>query len=184
MEKIIVASDSFKGCMSSSEIGERIAITTRKLFPEVEVTVLPISDGGEGLVEAVVKNGGFLRQEGTFCDPQRQPLTAAWARREAEAVIELAQCSGLGLCHPRNPALATTYGTGLQIKAALDAGCQTIYLGLGGSGTHDGGCGIAAALGVRFLHHGKSFLPTGATLDQIEALDLSDCELFLSLIHI
>ena len=73
MEKIIVASDSFKGCMSSSEIGERIAITTRKLFPEVEVTVLPISDGGEGLVEAVVKNGGFLRQEGTFCDPQKVP---------------------------------------------------------------------------------------------------------------
>ena len=135
-------------------------------------------------VEAVVKNGGFLRQEGTFCDPQRQPLTAAWARREAEAVIELAQCSGLGLCHPRHPALATTYGTGLPIKAALDAGCQTIYLGLGGSGTHDGGCGIAAALCVRFLQHGKSFLPTGATLDQIEALDLSDCELFLSLIHI
>ena len=91
MKKIIVASDSFKGCMSSSEIGECIAVTTRKLFPEVEVTVLPISDGGEGLVEAVVKNGGFLRQEGTFCDPQRQPLTAAWARREAEAVIELAQ---------------------------------------------------------------------------------------------
>ena len=180
MKKIIVASDSFKGCMSSSEIGERIAVTARKLFPEVEVTVLPISDGGEGLVEAVVKNSGFLRQEGTFCDPQRQPLTAAWVRRGAEAVIELAQCSGLGLCHPRNPALATTYGTGLQIKAALDAGCQTIYLGLGGSGTHEGGCGIAAALGVRFLHQGKTFLPTGATLDQIEALDLSDCELFNS----
>ena len=64
MEKIIVASDSFKGCMSSSEIGERIAITTRKLFPEVEVTVLPISDGGEGLVEAVVKTADFsVRKE-------------------------------------------------------------------------------------------------------------------------
>ena len=180
MKKIIVASDSFKGCMSSSEIGEHLAVTTRKLLPEAEVTVLPISDGGEGLVEAVVKNGGFLRQEGNFCDPQRRPLTAAWARRGEEAVIELAQCSGLGLCHPRNPALATTYGTGLQIKAALDAGCQMIYLGLGGSGTHDGGCGIAAALGVRFLHQGKTFLPTGATLDQIEAIDLSDCKLFNS----
>lgn len=177
MKKIIVAADSFKGCMSSSEIGAHIQTVTHELLPAAEVTVLPISDGGEGLVEAVVKNGGFLRQEGMFCDPQCQPWSAVWARRGSEAVIELAQCSGLGLCQPHNPALASTYGTGLQIKAALNAGCKTIYLGLGGSGTHDGGCGIAAALGVRFFHQGKTFLPTGLTLDQIEAIDVSGCEL-------
>ena len=108
---------------------QHIQTVTHELLPAAEVTVLPISDGGEGLVEAVVKNGGFLRQEGMFCDPQRQPWSAVWARRGSEAVIELAQCSGLGLCQPRNPALASTYGTGLQIKAALNSGCKTIYLG-------------------------------------------------------
>lgn len=68
----------------------------------------------------------------------------------------------------------STYGTGLQLKAALKTGCKTLYLGLGGSGTHDAGCGIAAALGIRFFHQGKAFLPTGATLNQIDAIDDSE----------
>ena len=174
MKKIIVAADSFKGCLSSSQIGELIQTVTQEILPSVQVTVLPISDGGEGLVEAVVKSGGFARQEGQFYDPMNRPLTAAWARREDEAVIELAQCSGLGLCDPHDPSLMSTYGTGLQLKAALKTGCKTLYLGLGGSGTHDAGCGIAAALGIRFFHQGKAFLPTGATLNQIDAIDDSE----------
>ena len=118
MKKIIVAADSFKGCLSSSQIGELIQMVTQEILPSVQVTVLPISDGGEGLVEAVVKSGGFARQEGQFYDPMNRPLTAAWARREDEAVIESAQCSGLGLCDPHDPSLMSTYGTGLQLKAA------------------------------------------------------------------
>ena len=174
MKKIIVAADSFKGCLSSSQIGELIQTVTCKILPSVQVAVLPVSDGCEGLVDAVVKSGGFARQEGLFCDPMNRPLTAAWARRDKEAVIELAQCSGLGLCDPHDPSMMSTYGTGLQLKAALMAGCKTLYLGLGGSGTHDAGCGIAAALGVRFYHQGKAFLPTGATLERIDALDDSE----------
>ena len=94
MKKIIVAADSFKGCMSSSEIGAHIRTVTHELLPAAEVTVLPISDGGEGLVEAVVKNGGFLRQEGMFCDPQCQPWSAVWPGRARKPWLNWLNAAG------------------------------------------------------------------------------------------
>ena len=173
MKNIVVICDSFKGCMSSLDLGLVIRNTTQQLDPEIQVTVCSVSDGGEGLIESVLSTGHFLSHSSIACDPCFKEHKALWASWGKEAVIEMAQCSGLSLCEPRDPLKTSTYGTGLQILDALNHGCSTIYLGLGGSGTHDCGCGIACALGVKFYHQDKEFIPTGGTLDQIDRIDVS-----------
>ena len=171
--KIVVISDSFKECMNSLEIANILSQTCQQVDPDILVDRRSVSDGGEGFVESALLSGTFTAMESLCCDPYLHQHTALWGRHGQEAVIEMAQCSGLSLCQPRNPLKTSTYGTGLQIRDALDQGCNVIWLGLGGSGTHDCGCGIACALGVRFYHGNESFLPTGETLDQIDRIDLS-----------
>lgn len=173
MKKIIVASDSFKGSLSSMQIGREIQDAAARLAPDLNVTIIPVSDGGEGLVEALTGSAGFQAEPVNTYDPYFTPLTADFARRRKTAVIELAACSGLLLCDPQDPSATSTYGTGLQLKAALDQGCTELLLGLGGSGMQDAGCGIAAALGVRFFHKGQTFLPLGETLDRIDSIDMT-----------
>ena len=145
MNKIIVAADSFKGSLSSRQIAALIERQTRAVCPQFCVESIVISDGGEGLVDAGVDAGYFSPVHQESCDPYGRPIRAVWGIHQQEALIELAQCSGLQLCEQRDPSRASTLGTGLQIRQALQHGCRTIWIGLGGSGTHDGGCGIAAA---------------------------------------
>lgn len=174
MNKIIVAADSFKGSLSSRQIAALIERQTRAVCPQFCVEPIVISDGGEGLVDAGVDAGYFSPVHQESCDPYGRPIRAVWGIHQQEALIELAQCSGLQLCEQRDPSRASTLGTGLQIRQALQQGCRTIWIGLGGSGTHDGGCGIAAALGAVFLtKDGSSLIPRGANLQDIHAIDLS-----------
>lgn len=174
MKKIWIACDSFKGSCSSHDIAEILADETHRCFPEIETHYLSISDGGEGLIESVMTLPGFEKVMCQSVNPWLKPIQASYAQNKTVAIIEMAQCSGLSLCQPLNPSLTSTYGTGLQIKDAISQGCRTIYIGLGGSGTHDGATGICQALGARFYNQqNQIFLPTGATLSQITHIDVT-----------
>ena len=152
--KIVLAPDSFKGTMSSMEVIEHLAAAAKKHFNQVEIIKVPIADGGEGTVDALVSalNGEYRHVEA--CGPLGSPVRAKYGIVNGDtAVIEMAQASGIMLLEPGqlNPLYTTTYGTGQLIKAALDDGIRKIIIGIGGSATNDGGIGAAQALGVRFL---------------------------------
>lgn len=153
MKKIVVAFDSFKGSLSSREAGEAFVEGYRTVWPEVEARIFTISDGGEGLSEAVLAALGGEMVECRACDPLGRSVVARYAIVEgAVAVISLAAASGLTLltAAERNPLIATTFGTGELILDALRRGCRRIIVGLGGSATTDGGVGMLRALGYRF----------------------------------
>lgn len=176
MDKVILAPDSFKGTMSSSLVCSLMKKVILRHFPHAEVIEIPIADGGEGTVEAFLAT--FSHSEKIFVpvkDPYGQEMQAFMGLSDRIAVIEMAACAGLPLTKKnRNPCVTTTYGVGQLIKKALDLECRTVLVGLGGSGTNDGGCGIAAALGVRFLDKdGISFVPVGGTLKDICDIDIS-----------
>lgn len=175
--KVLIAMDSFKGNLSSMEASEAVARGIRRGCPRVETRLLPIADGGDGTVEAFVTALHGQKKSGTVRDPLGNPVTAGWGLMpDKSAVIELAAASGLTLVplHRRNPLRTSTFGTGQQILAALDEGCRTIVLGLGGSATNDGGMGILAALGARFLDSaGQELPPVGASLAHVQELDVS-----------
>jgi len=182
MKKIVIAPDSFKGTLSSSDVCSIMKKCVLNHFPDCHVDAFPIADGGEGSVACFIEMLGgklvFLNCSG----PHFTPVAAAYAILPEErngfvktAVIELASAAGLSLAGERkDPSSATTYGVGELISAALADGCQKIILGLGGSCTNDFGCGAAAALGMRFLDSsGKEFIPTGASLCDINIIDTS-----------
>ena len=151
--KITIAPDSFKGSRTSREAAELIEKGARRVFPGAEYIRIPIADGGEGTVEALVDGlNGTLRS--VQCrDPLSRPVDAVYGTIDDKAVIEMAAASGLTLLgkNERDPRITSTYGTGELILAALKAGCRDITIGVGGSATNDGGTGMAAALGFRFL---------------------------------
>ena len=153
--KIIIAIDSFKGCLSSQEAGEAAARGVRQACPDCQVKVLPVADGGEGLLEALVNvTGGSLvkcRAHGPLMEPRDTCYGLSGDGRTA--FIEMARISGLPLVPEglRNPLLTTTYGTGELIADALLRGCRRFLVGLGGSATNDAGLGMLQALGFRFL---------------------------------
>ena len=148
-----------------------------------------MADGGPGTVDAVLSSTSGDLRKATVQDPLGRPVEAAWALLDdgPTAVIEMAAASGLVLLAPeeRDPRLTGTYGTGQLIRAALDAGCRRLIVGVGGSATNDGGAGMAQALGARLLDAQGKDLPAGgaalARLDRIDAsgLDprLKDCEI-------
>lgn len=176
MKKVIIVPDSFKGTMSSVFLCEKMKACVLSHFPHAQVISIPIADGGEGTVDAFLAT--FPRSEKIHLEvagPFFQPMQAFYGLGEEVAVIEMAACAGLPLTRSnRNPCLTTTYGVGQLISHAMDSGRQRILVGLGGSGTNDAGCGLAAALGVRFYNgDGESFVPTGGTLRDIRKIDLS-----------
>ncbi len=178
--KIVIATDSFKGTLSSVEAGHAIREAVLRVRPDAEVIVVPMADGGEGTVEAVLAGAGGIRMEADVLDPLGRPLRAAFGRLPdgQTAVVEMAASSGLTLLSPaeRNPLRTSTYGTGQQIAAALDAGATRVLIGVGGSATVDGGCGCAQALGVRFVTEDDTVLPAGLAggdLHQIHRIDVS-----------
>ena len=146
--KIVVAIDSFKGCLTSKEANQAAAEGIRKRWPDAEVVQVPVSDGGEGFMEAFFAAIGGTQIALTVRDPLMRPVTARYLLRGPLAVIEIAQASGLTLLasEERNPMVATSYGTGQLVADAVRKGARHIIVGLGGSATSDAGIGMLRAL--------------------------------------
>ncbi len=174
---ILILSDSFKGSLSSAKTGAGIARGFKRVFPEARYRVLSMADGGEGTVEALVSGVGGRWYEKTVTGPLGEPVSARYAvLNNGTAAMEMAEASGIALIAPeeRDPNRATTYGTGELIKDALDNGAKKIFIGIGGSATNDGGSGMAAALGVRFLKKdGTGIAPGGRDLINLHRIDVS-----------
>lgn len=181
---IVIAPDSFKGSLSTTQVGEHITIGVRRVFPNAAFKLIPMADGGEGTVTAMIQNLGGHYETTTVTGPMGSPVEATFGiLKNGNAVLEMAAASGLPLvpADQRDVLKATTYGTGELIKKALDKNCPHIYIGIGGSATNDGGVGMAVALGARFLDaHGKPVKPGGGSLRDIVDMDLSQMDSRLS----
>ena len=164
-QKIIVAIDSFKGCLTSQEANEAAAGAVKGaaetgqkgVASDIEVIQIPVSDGGEGWIDAFRAAVGGETIELMVRDPLRRPVVAHYLVNGEKAVIEMAEASGLTLLKPeeRNPMVATSYGTGQLIADAVRRGCRDICVGLGGSATSDCGIGMLRALIDNFANHGN-----------------------------
>lgn len=183
--RIIVAPDSFKGSVSAVCTANAMEKGIKQVFTQAEVIKIPIADGGEGTVEALVAatQGQMIYQQ--VVGPLGEVVQAYWGilGDGKTAVIEMAAASGLPLVpmDKRDPRITTTYGTGELIKAALDRGLRKIIIGIGGSATNDGGCGMAQALGGHFLDSEGQELPYGgAALRTLERVDLSGMDIRLA----
>src|SRR6266536_2438365 len=163
--KIVIAPDSYKGSLSALGVAEAIERGVRSVFPDAAVEKVPIADGGEGTVDALVVATKGRIEERTVRGPLGEPVRARWGvLGDGETgVIEMAAASGLPLVakERRDPRATTTYGTGELVRAALDAGMAKVVVGIGGSATNDGGAGFARALGARFLDGEGRELPEG-----------------------
>lgn len=171
----MIAPDKFKGSLTAAEVAAAVAAGLHRAEPDLEVRAIPIADGGDGTVEAAV-SAGFERRTVTVRGPLGTPTEAAFAVSNHTAVLELAEASGLRRLPPGvfDPLHASTYGTGELLRAALDAGARTLVLGVGGSSSTDGGAGLLAALGARFLDAaGADLEPCGASLAEVAGVDLS-----------
>jgi len=151
--KVVVAIDSFKGCLTSKEANQAAAEGIRNVSPDADVVLVPASDGGEGFLDAFCAALGGTLVEVTVNDPLMRPITAKYLLRDATAVIEMAQASGLALLteEEHNPLVATSYGTGQLVADAVRRGAKHIIVGLGGSATSDAGKGMLQA--IRHLDH-------------------------------
>ncbi|MCX7598938.1 MAG: glycerate kinase [Armatimonadetes bacterium] len=184
--KVIVAPDSFKGCLLSAEVAAAIGEGVRRAVPKAEVIEVPMADGGEGTVQALVAATGGQLITRTVEDPLGEPVEAAFGLLgDGEtAVIEMAAASGLPLVSPerRDPTATSTFGTGQLIRAALDLGVREIIIGIGGSATNDGGCGMAQALGVRFYDKSGNLIErvTGGRLQDIGHINLDEWDVRLA----
>jgi glycerate kinase len=187
--KIIIAPDSFKGSLSANQAALCIAEGARRAVPDAEIVLVPLADGGEGTVEALVTatGGRLIRVPAT--DPLGNRIDSFFGilGDTQTAVVEMAAASGLPLVPTdrRNPLLTTTYGTGELIRAAMDAGCRTLILGIGGSATNDGGVGMIQALGGSFKDgEGQEVGFGGGELSRIRSIDLSNLDPRLAKTHI
>ncbi|MFO7294739.1 MAG: glycerate kinase [Clostridia bacterium] len=179
--KIVLAPDSFKGSFSSLEVIEHLEEVARRHFSPLEVVKVPIADGGEGTVDALVTaaKGEYRTVEVMGPLPEMRVKAKYGIIHGKTAVIEMAQASGLPLIPTgkRDPLNATTYGTGELIRKALDEGIRDFIIGIGGSATNDGGIGAAQALGVKFLDRfGKEVGLGGKQLQHIEKIILDDMD--------
>ena len=178
---IVIAPDSYKGSLSAPDVARAMHTGARRVFSEARFDLIPIADGGEGTVEAFVEAMGGTFMETIVRGPLGDPTTARWGLLDKgkTAVIEMAAASGLPLLDQdkRDAMNSCTFGSGELVKAALDAGAETIILGIGGSATNDGGSGFARALGVRFLDAaGQELKPGGAALAKLASIDISELD--------
>ncbi|WP_432205225.1 glycerate kinase family protein (plasmid) [Cetobacterium somerae] len=190
--KIVVAIDSFKGSLSSYELGQGIEAGVKVVYPEAEVIKVPIADGGEGTVDSLVEGtkGEFIKV--TVNNPLMEKIEAKYGIMGdgKTAVIEMAEASGLPLIpvEKRNPMKTTTYGTGELIKDAVLKGCREFIIGLGGSATNDAGLGMLQALGYKFLDENKNELGHGGEiLSKVKYIDskeklaeLNECKFLIA----
>lgn len=178
MKKIVIAVDSFKGTMSSIEVCSRIETGFKAILPEIETVKVPIADGGEGTVDTFLTALGGEKIKVTVKDPLFRDVESFYGilPDQKTAVIEMAAASGLPLVEEeKNPRLTSTYGTGELMLDALQRGCNKLIIGIGGSATNDGGIGMAAALGVKFLdQEGNPIALNGEGLGQLRRIDVSE----------
>ncbi|MEW1975829.1 allantoinase AllB [Microbacterium profundi] len=173
--RLVIAPDKFKGSLTAPEVAERVASGARRADPTIEVVTVPVADGGEGTLDAVLA-AGFSSRTALVAGPTGVRIEAEFAVRGEEAVVEMARASGLDLLPGgRKDALgATSLGTGQLIRAALDAGCRRIVLGIGGSASTDAGAGLLQGLGVRFLDaDGSELRAGGGALARLDSVDVS-----------
>lgn len=179
--KVVIAPDSFKESLSADLVAEAIALGVRDSAPDAEIVCVPMADGGEGTVDAVL---AATRGERRFCRV-RGPLGAevqaawGWLSESRTAVIEMAAASGIHLVAPaaRDVTRASTFGTGQLVLQALNAGAQRIIMGFGGSATNDGGTGMLRALGAKFLDSaGDELEEGGLALNALRRIDLSSLD--------
>lgn len=159
MRKIVIACDSYKGCLSSSQVADAAAKGVTEVFPDCEITKLAVADGGEGTVEALVTTLGGHIEWTEVSDPLGRPVKAAYGIAGDLAIIESAAACGLTLLtkEERNPLITTTKGLGELILAAIDKGCRRFLIGLGGSATNDGGMGMVGVPGFLEKTRGVEF---------------------------
>jgi len=177
--KIVIAPDSFKESMTAAEAAEAINRGIKKVIPNANTVKVPVADGGEGTVQALINATNGKRIQVEVTGPLGNKVNAEYGilGNGKTAVIEMASASGLHLVpfHLRNPLKTTTKGTGELILHAAKKGVKTIIIGLGGSATNDGGAGMAQALGVRFLNHKNEDIKPGAeSLNEIKTIDTSN----------
>jgi glycerate 2-kinase len=176
--KILIAPDSFKGSLDPLAVAQALADGWRRGRPLDEIRLIPLADGGEGTLEAVKAAGGeWLELPVHARDPLDRPLRATFLRRGDEAIVEMASASGLSrlAADERDALRASTFGTGQVLAAAIGLGVRRVVIGLGGSATTDGGSGLLAALGARFLDaEGGDLPPGGGALEQLAQVDLDE----------
>ena len=185
--RFLFASDSFKGTLSSRKTAELLTQAASEIFPESECGSIEVADGGEGSVDCFLEALGGRKETVQVHGPYMELMEAEYGiLSDGTAVVEMASCAGLPLVEDRkNPKKTTTYGVGELILAAAKAGSKRIITGLGGSCTNDGGCGMAAALGIRFYDaQDREFVPTGGTLKEIRRIDMSRREKLLDQIEL
>lgn len=190
--KIVIAPDSFKECASAATVAQAIALGVLRAAPEADLVLVPMADGGEGTVDALVAATSGTLIERDVTGPLGQRVTAAYGilGDGSTAVIEMAAASGLGLVpvDRRDPRIATTRGTGELMADALDHGVRKIVLGIGGSATNDAGAGMAQALGISLKDaSGAELSPGGAALARLADIDdtrrhpaLETCEVLVA----
>lgn len=159
MRKIVIACDSYKGCLSSSEVACAAAKGVAEVYPDCEIVRLAVADGGEGTVDALVETLGGHLEWAEVSDPLGRPVKAVYGVAGDLAIIESAAACGLTLLtkEERNPLITTTKGLGELILAAIDKGCRHFLIGLGGSATNDGGMGMISADGFLERARGMKF---------------------------
>ncbi|MCC6614410.1 MAG: glycerate kinase [Anaerolineae bacterium] len=180
MVKILIAPNAFKHSLTQAQVAHAIAQGLRRSGIRADLHLIPLADGGNGTLDAFLASGG-RRIEVETVDPIGRPIKAAFGllADKTTAVIEMALASGLELLSHQElaPLAASTYGTGLLMRAALDHGAKRIIIGMGGSATTDGGSGCLRALGVRFLDRsGHEISHGGAALCDVERIDTSNLD--------
>jgi glycerate kinase len=176
--RIVIAPDSFKECLSATKVAAAISAGITQVFPETEISTIPVADGGEGTVESLITATKGKIIPTPSVDALNRPIQSFYGilGDGKTAVIEMAAASGLERLLPeeRNPLITSTFGTGLLIKAAMEAGFRKVILGIGGSATNDGGAGMAQALGFGLLDkRGKSIGAGGASLSGLNSITRS-----------
>ena len=179
-KKIVVASDSFKGSLTSLEVADSVEKAVREAFPQCDVVKVNVADGGEGTMDALRQTLGGRRVNLTVSGPLGRPVEAYYVILDDgnTAVLEMSAASGLPLLAPeeRNPSKTSTYGTGELIRDALGKGCTKFLVGIGGSATNDAGMGMLSALGYRFLDSdGAELEPVGGSLGLVESILVENC---------
>ncbi|MBQ6612730.1 MAG: glycerate kinase [Alistipes sp.] len=190
MQRIILAFDKFKGSLTSNEVAEAFAQGWRRIVPDSDIVVVPIADGGDGMLQSLVSVLGATMQSVVARDPLGRMTACSYAMHETTAIIEMAQISGLALLRvgERNPMLASTYGLGEVMRDALDRGARRMILGIGGSATNDCGMGMLSALGYRFYNmEGEELTPSGEAMCRVAKIDashadarLAECEIVVA----
>lgn len=178
MQNFILVPDSFKGTLSAIEVCNIMKSSIKNLYKDANIISVPVADGGEGTVDAFLYALGGEKKSIWVSDAfNEQKILVHYAMlKDNIAVIEMAACAGLPLVKNRlEPDKTTTFGVGELIIDAINSGAKKIILGLGGSATNDGGCGMASALGVKFKdEQDQEFIPTGGTLSQIYKIDMNN----------